>query len=768
MPLPARLAPVLLTVGDPTDATGWVYSLESVVGVIEQPTSNVNLIPLITPAKGGYGLFDHRVFEIGDPDIIIDGDTVSIETPSLFPNVMASDPTRQVGGAYRYTVTLRAELDPRKTAWTYDFRFIIDGDASYTLVGTAIPVAQVSSINPADPSDPEWVALLSRVADLEAAGGHSPVTLAGETYLSLVGQEITADPIAVGELEATGTPSATTYLRGDGTWSTPAGGITASSADTLTNKTLDSFTNEIHADVVHLEVRNESGGLLTKGTPVYYSGYSIGQDKVLVSPADASDRATMLCLGLLNEDLAHNATGDLLRTGRIYDIDTSAWSAGDQLFVSETAGELTNVAPTGAAFVQHVAEVMRSHASLGTVSLNLSADHRTGLANLLMEDGTQAAMRTRIGAAALEMWADSTDLMVPSNGDRILLQSGHTIAFPATTGLDGHSVYMAPVNQDWGTLVFELTGPVQAGTNDLGGQDVAVFIADETSGEWLLMTSGYGTSSITQQSEETPGYEVWLKIGQSNSIGRDPANVLGVDEAQNPRLFELSQGNTRDIYVPPAAGEIDQHNPMAQDDNLENGVSPGYYFGLRRCDLNPQLKVLMVHAAVGGTGFGDNEWNPGDPQYNFAVAEAITAMGIPGARFGGFLWHQGEADSAVAGPDLTQSEYEVALAAMVAAMRLAIPGAAVAPFIIGTVKSTSTQYDADINLAHKNIANYVPNGHWIDCESYTLFDGLHFDQAGLKLMGRAWADKAQSVLSGVESNIAIVDLIARVEALETP
>jgi len=35
-------------------------------------------------------------------------------------------------------------------------------------------------------------------------------------------------------------------------------------------------------------------------------------------------------------------------------------------------------------------------------------------------------------------------------------------------------------------------------------------------------------------------------------------------------------------------------------------------------------------------------------------------------------------------------------------------------------------------------------------------------------MGRAWADKAQSVLSGVESNIAIVDLIARVEALETP
>jgi hypothetical protein len=31
-------------------------------------------------------------------------------------------------------------------------------------------------------------------------------------------------PIAVGDIDATGTPSATTYLRGDGAWETPAGG----------------------------------------------------------------------------------------------------------------------------------------------------------------------------------------------------------------------------------------------------------------------------------------------------------------------------------------------------------------------------------------------------------------------------------------------------------------------------------------------------------------------------------------------------------------
>jgi hypothetical protein len=171
MPLPARLAPVLLSVGDPAPNDGWNYTIESLIGVIELPTANVNLIPLITPLKKGFGIIERRS-EIDVGDIIIDGDVISIETEPLFPNVMASDTTRQIGGAYLYTLVLRGD-DPRCSAWTYHFRFILDGDASYTLVGTAIPVAQVSSIDPVDPLNPEWVALESAVAALQGLG-HVP------------------------------------------------------------------------------------------------------------------------------------------------------------------------------------------------------------------------------------------------------------------------------------------------------------------------------------------------------------------------------------------------------------------------------------------------------------------------------------------------------------------------------------------------------------------------------------------------------------------
>lgn len=58
-----------------------------------------------------------------------------------------------------------------------------------------------------------------------SSGGssHDPVTLAGEDYLSLSGQQITANAIDLDNLSATGTPSASTFLRGDNSWATPAG-----------------------------------------------------------------------------------------------------------------------------------------------------------------------------------------------------------------------------------------------------------------------------------------------------------------------------------------------------------------------------------------------------------------------------------------------------------------------------------------------------------------------------------------------------------------
>lgn len=159
------------------------------------------------------------------------------------------------------------------------------------------------------------------------------------------------------------------------------------------------------ASQVEIEVRNTSGSTLTKGTPVYISGYNVGQNLVEVSPADASSTATMPAIGLVAGDIANNATGTITAQGRIADIDTSAYTIGDRLYVSETAGQLTTTRPTAAAQAQSVGEVVRVNVANGVLDISLSQTFKTGLAAELLTDGTTADMRSRLATPGISTGA---------------------------------------------------------------------------------------------------------------------------------------------------------------------------------------------------------------------------------------------------------------------------------------------------------------------------------------------------------------------------
>ena len=111
-----------------------------------------------------------------------------------------------------------------------------------------------------------------------------------------------------------------------------------------------------------------AGEALSKGDAVYVSGVS-GNTPV-VSKADADDASKMSAFGLAEDDTSNNAAVNVVTFGTLYELDTSAFSAGDTVYVDTTAGGLTNTAPTGeSSLIQNIGKVIRSHATAGSIKV---------------------------------------------------------------------------------------------------------------------------------------------------------------------------------------------------------------------------------------------------------------------------------------------------------------------------------------------------------------------------------------------------------------
>lgn len=118
-----------------------------------------------------------------------------------------------------------------------------------------------------------------------------------------------------------------------------------------------------YTDLVLVEVKNTSGGSLTKGTPVYITG-TVGASHVLqIAAADASTSAKMPATGLLYQDLAVNEFGHVIVTGLMTNITTSPIDGVvptvNQTIYVKAGGGLTLTKPTGTNLIQNVGKVGR-------------------------------------------------------------------------------------------------------------------------------------------------------------------------------------------------------------------------------------------------------------------------------------------------------------------------------------------------------------------------------------------------------------------------
>jgi hypothetical protein len=116
--------------------------------------------------------------------------------------------------------------------------------------------------------------------------------------------------------------------------------------------------------------RNSTGSTIAKTKVVYISG-ATGQ-RPNITLADASTEITSSkTIGITRTAISNNADGYIITHGTIHDINTSAFADGDALWLSETAGEITNVIPAEPAHAVFIGYVARAHATQGRIILHI-------------------------------------------------------------------------------------------------------------------------------------------------------------------------------------------------------------------------------------------------------------------------------------------------------------------------------------------------------------------------------------------------------------
>jgi len=116
---------------------------------------------------------------------------------------------------------------------------------------------------------------------------------------------------------------------------------------------------------------NNSGSTLTKGQVVAVNGAQGQRPAVTLADAD-SEPLSAATIGVVAETIAAGAEGFITTFGIIRGVNTAGFTAGDDIYLSQTAGGFTSVRPAAPAHTVFLGWVLKVNASSGELFLNIN------------------------------------------------------------------------------------------------------------------------------------------------------------------------------------------------------------------------------------------------------------------------------------------------------------------------------------------------------------------------------------------------------------
>ncbi len=127
--------------------------------------------------------------------------------------------------------------------------------------------------------------------------------------------------------------------------------------------------NHFNEDNV-LVVYNQATGSIIKGTVICYSS-PVSGSAIGAGWAQSSGPNTMPAIGIAIEAIPNGNFGRIMKSGRLENVNTSAFAVGDILYVDSVPGGLTNVVPQTSNIKQQVGIVLISGTANGVMQVDI-------------------------------------------------------------------------------------------------------------------------------------------------------------------------------------------------------------------------------------------------------------------------------------------------------------------------------------------------------------------------------------------------------------
>jgi hypothetical protein len=139
-----------------------------------------------------------------------------------------------------------------------------------------------------------------------------------------------------------------------------------------TNQTIDlgigsGSVNALLGVDSHVLGRNTTGSLISRGQVVRVNGASSGNLTIALAQGN-TDPNTANTIGIAAEDISNTATGMVITSGLLRDLNTASFTAGDLLYISPTTpGLLVNTIPVAPNHAVRMGYVVSAHPSNGII-----------------------------------------------------------------------------------------------------------------------------------------------------------------------------------------------------------------------------------------------------------------------------------------------------------------------------------------------------------------------------------------------------------------